>query len=449
MTLLLAATALLAAHTTYAQDAENIYAETGDRVYQILIIDAESKEKAAIGSGFQVPGRGPDGGALLATNFHVVSEAVHDVDKYTIEYLAADGSKGDLELIDFDVVHDLALVAMPVADLPRDDVMASIPVPLSISTLETKQGEQIYSLGNPFDLGQTIVPGTFNGLLEQSFYQKLLFSGSLNPGMSGGPALNSQGEVVGINVATSGNQISFLVPATYLEALLEKYVDRGAALDATGYAEEVARQLFEDQAFKYGLLLEHDWKTQPLGNMRVGADLNEYFKCWGNTNDDEDLSFVSTVKSCTSQDSIYISSRLTTGAIDIQYAWITSDELGGYRFHKVFADNFAFMSTRTRAGEEDVTNYQCFREFVAPNDRANGVTESGAWRAVLCVRQYKDYPLLYDVLYQGSLLGQTAAGAGSEHGQSGLASHFALSGVSKDNALKFAKKFMELHAWDS
>ena len=58
--------------------------------------------------------------------------------------------------------------------------------------------------------------------MKNSDDSNILFSGSLNPGMSGGPTLNEQGSVIGVNVATSGNEISFLVPAQYLAIILER-----------------------------------------------------------------------------------------------------------------------------------------------------------------------------------------------------------------------------------
>ena len=51
------------------------------------------------------------------------------------------------------------------------------------------------------DIGLTIVQGSFSGRLQRSLYDRLHFTGSINPGMSGGPALNAQGAVVGVNVA--------------------------------------------------------------------------------------------------------------------------------------------------------------------------------------------------------------------------------------------------------
>ena len=52
--------------------------------------------------------------------------------------------------------------------------------------------------------------------------------------MSGGPALDQEGQVIGVNVArrVDGEQVSFLVPATFVAALLARGRDAGAAEDA-------------------------------------------------------------------------------------------------------------------------------------------------------------------------------------------------------------------------
>ena len=55
-------------------------------------------------------------------------------------------------------------------------------------------------MGNPHDLGMTIIEGTYNGLIQTSRFQKILFSGSLNSGMSGGPAMDDKGRVIGVGV---------------------------------------------------------------------------------------------------------------------------------------------------------------------------------------------------------------------------------------------------------
>ena len=80
-----------------------------------------------------------------------------------------------------------------------------------------------------------MVPGPTNGLVEHSYEDRLLFSGSLNPGMSGGPSLNSQGDVIGVNVATAGSQLSFLVPVKKVKRMLAK----NRVLDASVFPRTV------------------------------------------------------------------------------------------------------------------------------------------------------------------------------------------------------------------
>ena len=143
-----------------------------------------------------------------------------------------------------------------------------------------------------------------------------------------------------------------------------------------------------------------------------------------------------TQTSCTSEDNIFVSARFHTGAIDYQYAWVTSDELNTLQFHTLFSRLYAQMYTRNRAGDDDVTNYQCEQNFVG--DESGQRAEQ--WRSVLCVRQYKKYRQLYDVLYMGSLFGEP---------DKALSSHFALSGVTKANAMAFTAKFLELQSWGS
>lgn len=401
-------------------DAREVFDQAAGSVYQVLIIEEESGNKSAIGSGFQVAGPG-----LIVTNFHVVSGALHKPDQYHVEYLDSDGRRDRATVVDFDVIHDLAILRREGG--PEGGI--------TIASSELVKGESVFALGNPFDLGQTIVPGTFNGLLERSFYQKLLFSGSLNPGMSGGPALNRAGELIGVNVATSGNQISFLVPEKYVRALLEKVAARMQPLESKDYQAEIGRQLHADQAYKFALLLNLDWPTQQLGQMRVAGEVSAYFKCWGNTDDDKDQLFKLTETACTSEDSIFLSDTLQTGAIDYQYGWTTSAGLGASRFHRLLSDSNGRMFTRNPAGEDDVTNYQCNTGFVAASDDPDAV-----FRTVQCVRQYKQYPELYDVLFLSVMLGQA---------DQSLSSHFALSGVSRENAEEFTRKFIALTARES
>ena len=62
---------------------------------------------------------------------------------------------------------------------------------------DVAHGARLYSIGNPHDLGISIVEGTHNGLLRHTLYPRIHFTGPINPGMSGGPTITPEGAVVG------------------------------------------------------------------------------------------------------------------------------------------------------------------------------------------------------------------------------------------------------------
>ena len=97
-----------------------------ERIYQIRVVSPEAGSKSSIGSGFQVSADG-----LLMTNYHVVSGYVNSPENFEIKYVAQSGEKGVLELIDFDVISDLALLRHP---KPSTDYF-------SISSVDLEKGE--------------------------------------------------------------------------------------------------------------------------------------------------------------------------------------------------------------------------------------------------------------------------------------------------------------------
>ena len=193
--------------------AEGIYASAPPRLLQIRTLVADAGRQTSIGSGFLVSADG-----LAITNYHVVSQVALEPKTYRLEYAAADGSHGEVSLLGVDLPNDLAIVRLDKHDAPffafaRAAMDGSIP-----------KGERLYSMGNPLDLGFTIIEGTYNGLAAHSYNDRIHFSGALNPGMSGGPTVTADGLVVGINVATrrGGQLISFLVPARFAADLLQR-----------------------------------------------------------------------------------------------------------------------------------------------------------------------------------------------------------------------------------
>ncbi|KAG1707595.1 Epoxyqueuosine reductase [Nymphon striatum] len=292
--------------STYAKaeiDTANIYSDVEKSVYQIRVINKQTGKKSSIGSGFVVSRND-----IMATNYHVVSEYINDPDVYTLDFLSTSGKTGSLELLDFDIVHDLAVVK---TKQPMGDVLEISDIP--------EKGASLFSLGNPMDLGFTIVKGTNNGILAKDEDGNILFSGSLNPGMSGGPTLDEKGNVIGINVATSGNDISFLVPADYLRIVLDR-VKANKFRPIDDRFVHSSDQLRGNSNKILSKILKNPWSGTRIGAFVVPAELDKSMRCWDASRKpkDDDL-FRSYFTRCSNEDNIFLSSRLDVGSINYEY----------------------------------------------------------------------------------------------------------------------------------
>ena len=170
-----------------ALDSKEIYQQNEDRVFQVRVLNRETGKKSSIGSGFIV-----GDGSRLATNYHVISQVILEPELFYITYVGSNGQEGELKLLGLDVAHDLALLG---ADHALGEAIEMSPLP--------PRGAPIFAMGNPLDLGLSIAVGTNGGILNQTDDSRILFSGSLNPGMSGGPTFDASGKAIGINVATA------------------------------------------------------------------------------------------------------------------------------------------------------------------------------------------------------------------------------------------------------
>src|SRR5258708_24983580 len=165
--------------------AERVYDLAKPRILQIRTLLQSAGRQSSLGSGFLVAADG-----LAVTNYPVVSQYALDPKPYRLEYLAPDGEKGSLKLLAIDVPHDLAVVRVERSGLPFFEFD-----PRALSGRLPK-GERIYAMGNPLDLGFTIIEGTYNGLVDKSYDERIHFSGAINPGMSGGPVAGSGGRLL-------------------------------------------------------------------------------------------------------------------------------------------------------------------------------------------------------------------------------------------------------------
>ncbi|MCE3254240.1 MAG: trypsin, partial [Cellvibrio sp.] len=199
--------------------AQQLYASAQEDLLQLRVLLKNGNSQSSVGSGFLIGNSN-----LVVTNFHVVSQIALEPETYFGEYKDTSGKSGAIELLAVDVLHDLAIVRIARTGSGFFKVPHASGDSKQPALVKLNQGQHLYSLGNPLDLGFTISEGTYNGISARGFSDQLMFTGPVNAGMSGGPNVTADGQVAGVNVAhrRDGELVSFLVPVRYVQALLAR-----------------------------------------------------------------------------------------------------------------------------------------------------------------------------------------------------------------------------------
>ncbi len=170
-----------------------------------------------LGSGFIID----DSGRIL-TNYHVISGSNQ------VEVTLPDQTKYKAEILVRDRTDDLALIKInPKKKLPF----------LKLGDSDKLQvGQKVLAIGNPFGLELTLTTGVVSSLMrtiqggenEQPMEGMIQTDAAINSGNSGGPLLDSQGTVIGINTAIYGPNggnvgIGFAMPISRAKAMLDDY----------------------------------------------------------------------------------------------------------------------------------------------------------------------------------------------------------------------------------
>ena len=397
-----------------AEPAADIARQFHRAVVQIRILDRASEAKTSIGTGFFVSRDG-----LLMTNYHVVANVIQYPRQYRIDYVTAARQHGQAQIVSVDIVHDLALLATE----ETPEVVFSLN-----DYTEPQHGSRVYSLGNPHDLGFTLVEGTYNGLLKDSLYERIHFTGSINPGMSGGPAVTEAGRIIGVNVATAGNQLSFLVPGKFAARLWQH--SHRQAHEPEDLDLLIQSQLLANQEQFIEKLLQQPIRTVPIGKYLVPGKFVDFLKCWGDSVRDEENPYRVSYQGCSLEDAIYVSDSQSTGLVSFTHYLISSNRLPRARFFSLYQDYFQRETLGISAGKQDVTRYRCETRFLREKNQD--------LRAVFCLRGYRRFSGLYDVFFRAATL---------SNDREGIQTTLMLGGVSYENAERFIRAYLEAFQW--
>jgi putative serine protease PepD len=187
----------------------------------------------ATGTGFVIDSKG-----LIVTNEHVIDGATK------IAVTLQDGTDLKATLVGKDASTDVALLRV-------DPGSHSLPALALSDDAGLQVGQDVYAIGSPYALQGTLTTGVISQLQRQitspngfSISNAIQTDAELNPGNSGGPLLNSAGEVIGINAqvyggsqtasgeATGGTGLGFAIPTSTVKRIVSQLSENGSVRHA-------------------------------------------------------------------------------------------------------------------------------------------------------------------------------------------------------------------------
>lgn len=361
-------------------DATDAYKEIKPLIFQVKVSANSSLDKNSYGTGFVVDRKG-----LIATNYHVVAEAIWKPQQNKV-FVEIQKDRLEAKILAVDFVNDLALIEVP----------TTFASEMKISKTSPLQGEDIFSLGFPEDVNWTVVRGVYNGLVDQGPYELIYMATPLNPGMSGGPTVNPRKELVAVNVSTRlyAQQISFGVPAKFVERILARHRAKPEA--EADLINSLGRQLSDLQlAFKKIVL--DGYKEAKAIDSALLPNFSKKVRCWGSSKkDDTDMKFDAQTESCNVDQNISLSEGTSTGVLSSEFSVIKNKNMpvAAFNLKRVggWGDLPMGMGVKT-FDQESKVNFKpmtCSRERITP--------KKGAVRTIaVCLQAMMPLSEFYDV----------------------------------------------------
>jgi serine protease Do len=442
----------LAALPLPSASARELFAKYKERLVQVRVLFNSANEQSSLGSGFVVRDDGAKG-AWFITNYHVVSSLAINPEKYRLELRQTNERTVKAKLIAVDVLHDLAVLRSE-PDATAGTEKSPPWTPFALRDTALTQGEKVFSLGNPLELGFLISEGIYNGGAESKIYEQMLFSGALNSGMSGGPAIDEAGRVVGVNVSTlnGGALLSFLVPIRYVRDLLTQ---AWQAAPRKEWRTEIAKQLLAHQAFVVAKLLngttdkdsaptvapsatpvvkdtkeqtgKAGFASQTLSGRIVPTLDGNLTKCWAGGRDGEKLRYQRDTLSCALRSSVFVRSNLQTGSLALSHTLLRNDKLATPQFlHLDSSSRISRLSDMPYSGGKELTRNECQDDYV------RGALH--VYRVSVCLQTFQKFEGLYNFDIKAIQM---------DDPRERLSSNLVLNGVSFENGQRVSRLFLE------
>ncbi|WP_299461492.1 trypsin-like peptidase domain-containing protein [uncultured Gimesia sp.] len=162
----------------------------------------------------------------ILTNYHVVEDAQH------VNVTLFNGKSYPATLVGADLINDIAVIKI------EEDPAILQPVTMADSS-KLKVGQKVFAIGNPFGLERTMTCGIISSLNRslklrgnRTIKSIIQIDAAVNPGNSGGPLLNSHGQLIGINTAIASNTgqssgVGFAIPSNLIARVVPQLLAHG------------------------------------------------------------------------------------------------------------------------------------------------------------------------------------------------------------------------------
>lgn len=229
-------------------------------------------------------GSGLGSGVIMTTDGYIMTNAhvLEEARRYFVEL--HDRRRYEATLVGLDPTSDLAVLKINAPNL--------IPADWGDSD-HVNVGSIVWAIGSPYGFQQTVTSGILSGKDRpgdpQHRKQSLLQTdAAVNPGNSGGPLVDSQGRVIGINTSIFGETfqgISFAVPSETAKFVFQELVDNGAV--TRGYLGVLPSEVDYHDAVQMQLPDLHGAKLRDVLNgspaYRAGIRPNDIIRSWNGT----------------------------------------------------------------------------------------------------------------------------------------------------------------------
>ena len=190
----------------------------------------QTQNATALGSGFVYDKQGH-----IITNDHVVGDAK------IVDVTFVDGNKYTAKIIGTDIYSDVAVLKIQIQNMTQLQKQPFLKPLVIGNSSKLEVGDQVIAIGNPFGLDNTLTTGIVSAIGRVlppateaggfSIPNIIQTDAPIAPGSSGGPLLNIQGQVVGMNTAgippILGGGIAFAIPSTTITRIATTLIEKG------------------------------------------------------------------------------------------------------------------------------------------------------------------------------------------------------------------------------